>query len=251
MIGVFDSGIGGLSVLNEIRRAAQHADLLYLGDQAKLPYGPRSPEEVEELTSKACNWLVEHGATTLVIACNTASAAALESVRRSHTALPVVGMEPAIKPAAAATKTRRIAVFATEGTFHGGLFQRTRDGIADDIQVMEVSCPEWVGIVEQSHLTPPSTTAAIAEKVAPAVAAGADQAVLACTHFSFLADTIREVGGIDVIDPSPAVARRVIDVGDTTGSGMSRFFTTGKAQRFSEQVRRTIPVDGSVAEVSL
>ncbi len=210
MIGVFDSGVGGLSVLSEIRRFMPEADLLYVADRRRAPYGTRSLEAVLDFSREITAWLVDHGAATVVVACNTASAAALDDLRDENPDLPIVGMEPAVKPAAERTGTGVIGVFATAATFQGRLFDTTVHRWADDKLVVPLACPEWVELVERGSLDNDEAAAIVGPVVAKTVSAGADTLVLGCTHFSHLAPLIGRLAGpgVAVIDPAPAVARQ-------------------------------------------
>ncbi len=208
MIGVFDSGVGGLSVLREIRRLMPDADLTYVADRARAPYGMRSLSEVKDLSLSVAHQLLELGATSLVVACNTASAAALESLRSQFPGIPVVGMEPAVKPAAVASASGVIGVFATTATFQGELFEAVVSEHASDIRVVAATCPDWVEMVERGEIAGRDVETTVRKRLEPVLDDGADTLVLGCTHFSFLKPTITKVAGPDirVIDPAPAVA---------------------------------------------
>lgn len=236
MIGVFDSGIGGLSVLREIRREMPPADLLYLADQSRAPYGPRTLSDVEEISLEIGAWLIEHGASTIVVACNTASAAALESLRARFDVLPIVGMEPAVKPAAATTHSGVIAVFATAATFQGRLFESVVSRHGAGVRVVAMTCPEWVELVESGRVTDRDVTEAVAGPVKDARSQGADVAVLGCTHFSFLAPLIVDQAGgaLTVIDPAAAVAAQTKRVAVDPGfGGTLRLVTSGDPARLA------------------
>ncbi|MFZ0013649.1 MAG: glutamate racemase [Acidimicrobiia bacterium] len=234
MIGVFDSGVGGLSVLAAIRDRIPHADLLYVADRARAPFGTRSIGEVETIAHEITGWLIEAGADTIVVACNTASAAALHSIRSSHPALPVVGMEPAVKPAAASTSTGTVAVYATAVTFQGALFDATVSRFAAGVEVLTRACPEWVDMVERGVVAGPEAERIVGDALADAVRAGADQIVLACTHFSFLTPLIERITGISVIDPAPAVATQTARVAATTrGAARTLLAASGDGPEFA------------------
>jgi glutamate racemase len=238
LIGLFDSGVGGLSVLVEVRRVLPSADLLYVADRARAPYGSRSLADVEAIAHDVADWLIGRGADCLVVACNTASAAALDSLRDENPGLAIVGMEPAVKPAAAVTKTGTVAVYATAATFQGRLFNSVVSRFAAGVVVMTRSCPEWVDLVESGLVNGPDAESAVRNAVAPAVEAGADQIVLACTHFSFLGPLIARVGGIPVIDPAPAVALQVERVApDQAGEGALTLAASGDTEAFAELAR--------------
>ncbi|MBI5157845.1 MAG: glutamate racemase [Acidimicrobiia bacterium] len=239
MIGVYDSGVGGLSVLREVRRLLPEADLLYLADQAHAPYGERSIAEVRRFAETAIGTLIARGATTVVVACNTASAAALGHLR-SVFSVPIVGMEPAVKPAAAATRTGRVAVLATPVTFQGAVFDDLVGRFAAGITVIPHPCPGWAAAVEDRW--PDGAEAAVAEHLRPLLASGVDTIVLACTHYSFIAAVIAEVAGpeVAVIDPGAAVARQVTRIASPDGQGTTRYLTTGDPVRFSQQIERLL-----------
>ncbi|MDX1449544.1 MAG: glutamate racemase, partial [Acidimicrobiia bacterium] len=203
---MFDSGIGGLSVLKEIRAILPEADVLYMADRARAPYGNRSLQEVARLSHEITNWLVDRGCSTIVVACNTASAAALHSLRAAQPDVPIVGMEPAVKPAAEMTKTGVVGLFATAATFQGELFDSVVDRHAGDVELIATACPGWVDLVERGVVRGAEATDALAEEIRPVVDAGADVLVLGCTHFSFLGPEIASIAGQDVLvyDPAPA-----------------------------------------------
>lgn len=217
MIGVFDSGVGGLAVLTEIRAALPDADLVYVADRARAPYGTRSLQEVEEISLEIGRWLFDNGAETVVVACNTASAAALETLRATFPEHPIVGMEPAVKPAAALSKSRTVGVFATSATFQGRLFASVISRFASGVEVIERACPEWVEMVESGVVSGPEAQQMVSDAVTPVVEAGADVIVLGCTHFSFLRPLIEEISGVEVIDPAPAVGRQTARVAASVG----------------------------------
>lgn len=236
MIGVFDSGVGGLAVLAEIRRALPEADLLYVADRKRAPYGTRTLDEVKDFSFEIVRWLREHGAGTIVVACNTASAAALHQLRAAYPELPIVGMEPAVKPAAALTGTGVIGVFATAATFQGELFDTVVSRWGASTEVVALACPEWVMAVEKGDLEGPEVEGMVRGPVEEALAAGSDTLVLGCTHFSFLAPIISRVAGegVTVIDPAPAVAAQTARVvPDRSGSGTVTLAASGDMDEFA------------------
>jgi glutamate racemase len=212
VIGVFDSGVGGLSVLREIRDVLPEADLLYVADRARAPYGTRALSEVEAISVEVAGWMLRRGADCLVVACNTASAAALETLRQTYRQVPIVGMEPAVKPAAAFSQTGKVAVLATAATFQGRLFESVVDRFASGVRVITRACPEWVQLVESGEVGGAQARAMVRSVVEPLVDDDVDVIVLACTHFSFLTPLIAEVGRVAVIDPAPAVAAQTARV---------------------------------------
>lgn len=247
MIGIFDSGVGGLAVLNEIRRALPRADLTYVADRARAPYGTRSLADVEAISQEVSQWLIDRGANCLVVACNTASAAALESLRERHPGLPIVGMEPAVKPAALASRTSKVAVFATAATFQGRLFESVVARYAAGVEVLSRACPDWVELVEQGKTSGAEVETAVASAVEPVVAAGADVIVLGCTHFSFLKHLIEDSTGIEVIDPAPAVAAQTARVApNVDGHGQLVLAASGDRFEFSRLAAALASIDEPV-----
>ena len=236
MIGVFDSGLGGLSVLTEIRRAMTSVDLIYLADRARAPYGPRTLDEVREISHEIAGWLVESAVETIVIACNTASAAALDSLRVDFADVSFVGMEPAVKPAAISTESGVIGVLATEATFQGRLFRSVVSRHAGASRVIERACPSWVDLVERGLVDGTQVERAVREGVEPLLDEGADALVIGCTHFSFLKPVITRVtgGAIRLIDPAPAVAAQTARVSRHQGeSGRLTLVASGDTEEFA------------------
>lgn len=217
MIGVFDSGIGGLGVLKEMLPMFDGVHIRFVADRKNAPYGTRSLEDVKRLTHSHAGRLIEDGADLIVIACNTASAAALDSLRAEFPHTPFVGMEPAVKPAAAATATGVIGVLATAATFQGRLFASLIDEYASDLTVLTRAAPEWVQLVESGHVLGSRVDAQIKKHVEPLLEQGADTLVLGCTHFPFLLDPIKQLVGdeVTIIDPAKAVARHAKTLAST------------------------------------
>ena len=194
---------------------------------------------MRDFSFEIVDWLRTQGADTVVVACNTASAAALYQLREAYPDLPIVGMEPAVKPAAALTGTGVIGVFATAATFQGELFDTVVSRWGSGTDVVALACPEWVEVVEAGRLDGPDIEDVVRGPVMAALDAGADTLVLGCTHFSFLTPVIARIAtdAVAVIDPAPAVAaqtRRV--VADSTGSGRVTMATSGDIDRFAELV---------------
>ena len=256
-IGVFDSGVGGLSVLTEIRRLLPKADLTYLADRANAPYGERSLQEVRELAEACTDRLLGLGAELIVVACNTASAAALHHLRDLHPEVPFVGMEPAIKPAAALTRNKVIGILATTATFQGELFASLVDRLPDGFTLINQACPGWAELVEAGVVTGYGAESTIARFLDPVLSAGADTLVLGCTHYPFLRDLIAARGGshVAIVDPSPAVARQVSVVCSKlrghAGSGRLRLFTTGDPADTGVLVKSLAGIHRSVTALTL
>jgi len=245
-IGVFDSGVGGLSVLREIRRELPDEHLLYVADSGYAPYGDRPADFIIERSTSVAEFLIGHGAKAIVVACNTATAVAVEALRARFT-LPIVAIEPAVKPAAAATESGVVGVLATTQTLSSAKFARLVDQYAGGATVLTQACPGLVEQVEAGDLSGPRTRTMIEEYVSPLVNEGADTLVLGCTHYPFLAPVIEEVAGvgITIIDPAVAVARelrrRLNAAGllSTTGQpGSERFWTTGPVDSVEPIVSR-------------
>lgn len=243
MIGIYDSGVGGLVILTRVRALLPDADLVYLADQANVPYGERPLAEVRDLAATAVRNLVERGATTVVVACNTATAAAIGHLRESFPAVTVIGMEPAVKPAAISTRSGIIGVLATDATFAGARFEDLVGRWATGVDVIAHPCPGWAAAVEDGW--PDGAREPVRAHLAPLLARGIDTLVLACTHYTFLAGVIGEIVGDDVtvVDPSDAVARHTVAVATGTGTGTTTFLTTGDPRRFADQVRRLIGLE--------
>lgn len=233
MIGVFDSGVGGMSVLRSLRTLLPLADFVYFADSGRAPYGPRPLAQVRQFAGQITDHLIASGAGLVVVACNSASAAALHHLRRTHTAVLFVGMEPAVKPAAATTGTGVVGVLTTAATFQGELFASVLDRFALGVRVETAICDGWVELVEAGRFDGPEVEATVRTHVEPLLTAGADTLVLGCTHYPFLADVISRVAGprVRLVDPAPAVARQAArlaaEAGLDTGSGTLRVETSG------------------------
>lgn len=209
-IGVFDSGIGGLSVLRYIREQLPQENLIYFADQGHVPYGSRSVVEIRTFSAAITNFLIARGAKVIVVACNTASAAALTYLRDNIPEVPIVGMEPAVKPAAGHTRTGKIGVLATPGTFDSARYAGLLVQYAGEISVLEDPCRGLVELIEQGQFNGPEVEGILHEATGPMLTAGIDTLVLACTHYPFVLPVIRQVVGPEmaIIDPAAAVARQ-------------------------------------------
>ncbi len=244
---MFDSGVGGLSVLVEIRKTLPDADLFFVADQARAPYGTKTLQEVETISVDMASRLIAQGANCLVVACNTASAAALETLRGHFPEVPIVGMEPAVKPAALASETGKVAVVATAVTFQGRLFETVVSRFAADVEVITAACPQWVELVESGVVSGERARSAVTEILDPMITAGADVVVLACTHFSFLEPIISSEYDVRVIDPAPAVAAQTGRVApDVSGRGSLVLATTGDPTEFARLATALASIDEPV-----
>jgi glutamate racemase len=210
LTGVFDSGVGGLSVLRDIRRQLPNQSLLYVADTAWCPYGPRPEEEVRARSHAIADELIRRGADSIVVACNTATAAAASSLRE-RLSVPVVGVEPAVKPAAAMTRSGVVGVLATESTLHGQRFAGLVQRFAEGVEVLTQACPGLVQLVERGELDGPLVDELVSSYVDPLLGHGADVLTLGCTHFPFLRASIEKAAGpnVTVLDTGAAVARQL------------------------------------------
>src|SRR5450759_397488 len=257
MLGVFDSGVGGLSVVRHLMLQYPGQSLLYLADQAHAPYGERPLAEIRRLAAGITRFLLLQGAQLIVIACNTASAAALLGLRAAFPDVPFVGMEPALKPAAQRTSIRRVGIIATAATFQGELFASLLDRYAAGIEVRTQVCPDLVSLVEAGELDSPRAREAVERYLEPLLSAGIDELVLGCTHYPFLRPMIEQVAGpgVEIIDPAPAVARQAGRVlfqhgwlADDGAPQTSTFYTTGDRVRFQRALRDLLGETGAAAQ---
>jgi glutamate racemase len=258
-VGVFDSGVGGLSVWREIARRLPREDIVYLADQAHVPYGFRPMEEVRAFDEGITRFLLGQGAKAIVVACNTATVAGLDYLRERFPNVPFVGMEPAVKPAAKHTRTGVIGVIATQTAFEGERFASLLARYANGVQVLTCVGAGLVRAVEAGRLGTRETETLLRLLLTPMLEAGADQGVLGCSHYPFLLPVIERVTGPEVvaIDPSPAIARQTARILAQWGleAGRSRvgrraFCTTGDADRFTVMAKRLIPsLWGDASEV--
>ncbi len=236
MIGVFDSGLGGLSVLAAIARALPRADLTYLADTAHVPYGPKSDAFIRGRVLAIGRYLIEEaGCQLIVVACNTATAAAVQALRETYPQHPIVGIEPGVKPAAKSSHSKKIAVLATELTAGSErLAQLIRDH-ADGVEVMVEACPGWATRVETLHLADPAFASEVRAKVEPLLAAGADRLVLGCTHYAFLKPLLAPLAAdrAELVDVADAVARQAMRLAGhlATGNGHLQLFATARPER--------------------
>ncbi|MBP3257401.1 MAG: glutamate racemase [Bacteroidales bacterium] len=224
-IGIFDSGSGGLSVYRELRKILPRERYLYFSDNAHCPYGEKSAAYIQDRARVITDILLGMGADIIVVACNTATAAAIATLREEYPAVPFIGMEPAVKPAALGTESGVIGVLATAGTLKGSKYLNTRGQYEDNVKIVEHVGQGFVELVEGGVLDGPETEATVRTSLQPLLDAGADRIVLGCTHYPFLQPVIERLAGpgVQVIDPAPAVARQTLHVlqekGIPTGEG--------------------------------
>ncbi len=238
-IGAFDSGVGGLSVLREIRRELPHESVLYVADSGHAPYGDRPASYIQERSVALTRALIDCGAKAIVVACNTATGAAVDVLRQTFP-LPIVAIEPAVKPAAAATRTGVVGVMATTVTISSTKLLRLVGQYPAPGGTEMQACPGLAEQVERGDLDSPATRALVEQYVRPLVAKGADTIVLGCTHYAFIEPMIRDVAGpgVTVIDPAPAVARELrrrltvaSQLAPDDAVATERYFTTGDPEQ--------------------
>lgn len=212
-IGVMDSGVGGLTVLKHLTRQLPHEHFHYFADSAHAPYGNKTTTEIQQRCFTIADTLIDQGAKALVVACNTATAAAISAMRERYP-LPIIGMEPAVKPAAAASKNGIIGVLATTGTLKSAQFAALLEHYGQGVQVVTQACVGLVECIEQGQLDTPQTLALLQQYCRPLIVAGADTIVLGCTHYPFVRKQIQEIVGPEVtlIDTGAAVAKRLHQV---------------------------------------
>lgn len=239
-VGVFDSGVGGLSVLGEIHRLLPHESLLYVADCGHIPYGEKTPEFIRQRCVTMAEFFREQGAKALVIACNTATVAGVADLRERYPDWPLVGMEPAVKPAAAATQTGVVGVLATTGTLQSAKFAALLDRFAADVRVVTQPCPGLVELIETGDLLSPAIRQLLWGYVQPLLEAGCDTIILGCTHYPFLKPLLRDMipMSITLIDTGAAVARQLQrllsqhDLLSSANAGETQFWTSGSPENF-------------------
>lgn len=250
-IGVFDSGVGGLSVLAEIQRLLPNESLLYVADCGHIPYGEKTPEFIRQRCSVMAGFFREQGAKALVLACNTATVAGVADLRRDFPDWPIVGMEPAVKPAAAATRSGVVGVLATTGTLQSAKFAALLDRFAADVRVITQPCPGLVELIESGDLHSAELRQLLQSYVDPLLASGCDTIILGCTHYPFLKPMLKSMipADISLIDTGAAVARqlqRLLAERDLLAAGPNqavRFWTSADPAYF----RNILPLLGQSA----
>lgn len=253
-IGFFDSGVGGFSVLRHAIDTVGGIPLLYVADSAFAPYGGREPAEVVARCRAISRFLIEQGAAAIVVACNTATAIAVETLRDEFP-LPIIGMEPALKPAARSTRSGRVAVLATRGTLSSDRYARLLSDHGRQIEVHQRICHHWVEAVEEGDLANPRVFDLVNAELRPLHDAGIDTYVLGCTHFPFLVPVIRRVVGeaVTLIDPGPAVAgqlcRRLAVIPGRGIRSPVRLFTSGEPEKLERQAEALIGLGSEAARL--
>jgi len=256
-VGVFDSGVGGLSVLRHLRALLPAEDFLYVADSGYAPYGPRPEQEIVARSVAIAEFLLQRGAKALVVACNTATAAAVTELRQRHATIPIVAMEPGVKPAVTATRRNVVGVLATAGTLESARFYALVNRYAGAVEMLTQPCPGLVERIEAGFLDDVETRDLLQGYLDPLLARGADVIVLGCTHYPFLSTLITELAGpaVTVVDTGPAVARelkrrleqnQLLRAG---GSGREYFWTSGPLAQSLEVIARLWGADAEVASL--
>jgi glutamate racemase len=258
-IGVFDSGVGGLSVLRAMRELMPEEPVIYFGDQGHVPYGPRPMQQVRDFSEAITRFLLDQGAKLIVVACNTASAAALHYLRDRFPEVSFVGMEPAVKPAAEHTQSGLVGVLATPATFQGALYASVLERFANGVQVFQHACPGLVSQIEMGNLDGDEPRAILVNALRPMLDRGIDTVVLGCTHYPFVIPLIEQLVGenVRVIDPAPAVAKQAKRLLDASGMKIPsgaladvHFYTSGDAHSLSSLLPKLLGESGPIHSVN-
>ena len=255
MIGVFDSGVGGLSILREIRNALPHYSYCYLADQTHVPYGARSYQEIREFSVAISNWLISQGAKLIVVACNTASGAALQHLRQVFPDTPFVGLVPPVKPAAEQTKSGKIAVLATSVTLQGKLYLNVKTKFAGQVIIYQDTCSGLVSQIEKGEIEHPTTRYILQKALELPLQQGIDKVVLGCTHYPFVTSVIQEIVGdsVELIDPAPAIARHAAHLLKTyqilpDNIKVERFVSTDNSEKLQNAIKNLLHEDHHTVE---
>lgn len=257
-IGIFDSGVGGISVLRAIREQMPEESVIYFGDQGHIPYGPRPMEQIREFSEAITRFLLQQDAKIIVVACNTASAAALKSLRETFPAVQFVGMEPAVKPAAEHTHTGKVGVLATPATFQGALYASVVERFANGVELFQNTCPGLVQEIEQGNLSGPETRKILEDALGPMLEKNIDTVVLGCTHYPFVIPLIQQIVGdrVRVIDPAPAVAKqtgRLLEANDIKSNSRSKgdvmLYTSGDPDDLKALLPTLLGASGEIRSV--
>ena len=257
-IGIFDSGIGGLSVLRAICSQMPNENILYFGDQGHIPYGPRPMEQIRDFSEAITKFLLEQNVKLIVVACNTASAAGLKYLREKFPGVQFVGMEPAVKPAAETTQTGKVGVLATPATFQGALYASVVERFANGVELFQNTCSGLVQQIEQGNLQGSETRTILENALHPMLEKNIDTVVLGCTHYPFVIPLIQEIVGDDVrvIDPAPSVAKqaqRLLEAGEmmneSDAKGKIKFFTSGEPNELKPRLPLLLGESGDVKRV--
>lgn len=255
---MFDSGLGGLSVWKEVTKLLPRESVVYFADSGNCPYGTRSEEEITQLCRRIVDHLLSKGCKLIVVACNTATSAAIAQLRSEYN-VPFIGMEPAVKPAALHTRTGNIGILATQGTLNGKLFNETKNRFAENVQVHMQVGHGLVELVEKGMNESPEAEEALRKYIGPMIDNNVDHIVLGCTHYPFLEKLIHKIAGskMTILDPAPAVAlqtRRKLEefdlLADASHSARYSFYTTGDELIMNEFARRFLGVNISALKLA-
>ncbi|MDL2262011.1 glutamate racemase [Bacteroidales bacterium OttesenSCG-928-I21] len=250
-IGVFDSGIGGLTVLKELVKELPYEDFIYYGDNSNAPYGHRPVEEIKNFSEDIIGFLLEKKCKTIVIACNTATAAAIHDMRNTFS-VPIIGLEPAVKPACISTKTKNIGVLATEGTFRGNHFKTTSEKYKNDVTIHLQVAKNLVELAEASIFSGEKVEKVIKTYLTPLLKENIDQIVLGCTHYAFFYDEMQKIAGakIKIIDSAIPVSNRtknVLEANNLLETSQSKqniiFYTSGDIEKFTSIVNEYLSIN--------
>ena len=257
-IGIFDSGVGGISVLRAIREQMPEESVVYFGDQAHIPYGPRPMQQIRDFSEAITRFLLHCGAKIIVVACNTASAAALKYLRQKFPNVQLVGMEPAVKPAAEHTHTGKVGVLATPATFQGTLYASVVERFANGVELFQNTCNGLVEQIEQGNLYGKETRQILEDALQPMLEKNIDTVVLGCTHYPFVIPLIQEIvgDGVRVIDPAPAVAKQTArllearQLRNNSGSkGLVKLYTSGDLAALNGLLPTLLGEPGDVVKI--
>ncbi len=258
-IGVFDSGVGGLWILKHLQSELPDNNYIFFGDQSHVPYGVRSMKEIRDFSEKISQFLIEKNCKIIVIACNTASAAALLYLRAKFPDVLFVGMEPAVKPAVETTHTKKVGVLATPATFQGELYNSVVERFASDVEIFQNTCPGLVEQIEKGDFNSVETKKILEQALLSMLGKGIDTVVLGCTHYPFVIPEIRKIVGsnIKIIDPTPAIVRHVSHLlvennfaNQIKDKRKIEIFTTGKNNKIKNILEKLFEVKVDVKEVS-
>lgn len=254
LVGMFDSGLGGLSVWRELASRCPNVSSLFVADQRYCPYGKLSDQQVLDRSMAVCEWLVSKGATQIIIACNTATSIAVDILRQRFS-IPVIGIEPAVKPAAEHSASGKIAILATEATLRTARYRSLTDRYGKEVDVYPVNPPGWVEAVEDNNILPDEARERVRDVISPLLANGVDQIALGCTHYPFLMTYIQEevAPNITIIDPAPAVIKHAsaLMLSDGPCEPSHQFFTTGNGETMKASLTRLLGIDVGVAEIAV
>jgi len=256
-IGIFDSGVGGLTVWRELVKYLPNESVLYYADNANCPYGPKSKDEIIRLAVKVVDFLIKKDCKIIIVACNTATAAAIDFLRSKYNC-PFIGMEPAVKPAALNSKTKSIAVLATEGTFNGKLYLETSNKYAKDVEVNIQVGDKLVDIVEKGLVNTSETLSYLLALLKPLVEKNIDHLVLGCTHYPFLIEVLKKVlpTNVAIVDPAPAIIKQTINileqnnlVSNNQNKSYYSFFTSGSSLILKEVLAEITNLEYRISQI--